>query len=72
VLFVSIYKLFKNIWLDQNVLWLSVLTSLAFSMFFDFYNLVTSPNIMWLWFWLPISMSLGCSRDPDSFKQSKI
>lgn len=65
VLYISIYNLFKSIRNDQNVLWFSILISLACSMFFDYYNLVHSPNVMWLWFWFPISISLACIRRAD-------
>ena len=59
LLFLSIYNLFRNMNDKQSVLWIAVLLSLAFSMAFDFYNLVDSPNIMWLWFWFPVSVSLA-------------
>lgn len=67
VLFTSIYTLFKNVRMDQNILWFSILVSLSVSMFFDYYELINSPNIMWLWFWLPVAISVSVSgRDRET------
>lgn len=61
LLVLSLYGLFKNIKDNQSLLWFSVLASLSVAMFFDYSNLIYSPNVMWLWFWFPVSIAVVCS-----------
>lgn len=71
LLFLSLYGLVKNIKDSQGLLWFAILASLSVSMFFDYSNLIHSPNIMWLWFWFPVSIAVVCSS-VNKFKSNSI
>ena len=63
LLLISIlYQGFKVILLEENIIWVTLLSGLSVSMFFDFSKLVSSPNIMWLWFWFPIAMLVSTKK----------
>lgn len=46
----------------DKVFFLAVLFGASTSMFFDFSNLIYSPNLIWLWVWFPIAVSLSVKR----------
>lgn len=47
----------------DKVFFLAVLCGASTSMFFDFSNLIYSPNLIWLWVWFPIAVSLSVKKD---------
>lgn len=42
----------------SNVFFIAVLCGAGAAMFFDFSNLIYSPNLIWLWVWFPIAVSV--------------
>ncbi|PZP25201.1 MAG: hypothetical protein DI599_05375 [Pseudomonas kuykendallii] len=41
--------------------WLAVLVGGALGMLFDFSSFVSTPNLVWLWFWLPVAWAFALS-----------
>lgn len=43
-------------------LWLSMLIGISFSMLVDMHSFVSTPNLVWIYFWLPVAGCLAISR----------
>lgn len=54
---------FRQLWIARNTelarLWFAVLTGMTVAMAFDFSSLISTPNLVWLWLWLPISWAVA-------------
>lgn len=58
LLFFSIRSLVAFRVNDDKTFFVAVLCGASVSMFFDFSNLIYSPNLIWMWVWFPIAVSL--------------
>lgn len=46
----------------ENIFFVAILVGACTAMFFDFSNLIYSPNLLWLWVWFPIAVSLSIRK----------
>lgn len=57
VIAVTLFKLHLLRHSDAKILYIALISSITAGMFFDYSNLLYSPNLMWLVFWLPMSLA---------------
>ncbi len=50
---------------EINILYFSLLGSVLVGMFFDYSNLIYSPNLMWLVYWFPLALAYSSTRKVD-------
>ena len=66
VLFSVIYTLFKaylmKVYDDTSVLLLALLVSVSVVMLTELNSWIHSPNLLWMWLWAPIALSLSFER----------
>lgn len=66
VLFSVIYTLFKaylmKVYDDTSVLVLALLVSVSVVMLTELNSWIHSPNLLWMWLWTPIALSLSFER----------
>ena len=46
----------------EAVFFIAIICSGSVAMFFDFSNLIYSPNLVWLWLWFPVAVSLSVRK----------
>lgn len=67
LLFVGMLSLaVRRLWLCSSpltILTLSLLSASAAVMFFELHSFIHSPNLIWLWIWLPLGVALGSRVD---------
>lgn len=62
LLFVVVRNLFVFVNDRERVFFTAILCGAGVAMFFDFSNLIYSPNLIWLWVWFPVAVSLSGRR----------
>lgn len=62
LLFLAVKNLISKIEFKDNIFFIAVLAAASVAMCFDFYNLIYSPNLIWLWIWFPVGVSLAVRK----------
>ena len=62
----AIYILFKayllNVYSDLSILLLALLISISVTMLIEMNSWIHSPNLIWMWLWAPLAVSLAFER----------
>ena len=71
----AIYVLFKSFLLgvfgSLSVLFISVLAAISVVMSVDIIGWINSPNLVWMWLWFPLAVSISFERNLKSIVKSK-
>src|SRR5690554_945287 len=70
-LFTSIYMLFKayryKVYGQLSILFLSMLTSVSVVMLTELNSWIHTPNLLWMWLWVPLAISLAFEKKLKGF-----
>lgn len=62
LVFLVIRNLVLSINKKEAVFFIAIICGGSVAMFFDFSNLIYSPNLVWLWLWFPAAVSLSARQ----------
>lgn len=60
----SIWRLWMHRDNPVSALWLAILVGAAISIGFDFSSFLSTPNLVWLWVWLPVAFACALPARP--------
>jgi O-antigen ligase len=64
----SIFRLWKHRENPLSALWLATLCGAAVSVGFDFSSFLSTPNLVWLWVWLPVAFACALPVRPQKIR----